>query len=118
MSTETRQRSTHIAQDTLVIAAERSRRYIQSIANRRVAPAGKDVTALSQFHEPFPERSTDAAEVIAILDDIGSPATVATTGHRYFGYVIGGNLPASMAASWLATAWDQNVALRVMSPVA
>ena len=53
-----------------------------------------------------------------MLDEIGSPATVATTGNRYFGFVIGGTLPAAMAASWLANAWDQNVALRVMSPVA
>jgi glutamate/tyrosine decarboxylase-like PLP-dependent enzyme len=104
--------------DALTIAAERSRRYIQSIPNRRVAPAEKDIAALAQFHEPFPESPTDPTEVIAMLDDIGSPATVATTGSRYFGYVIGGNLPASMAASWLANAWDQNVALRVMSPVA
>src|SRR5262249_23949770 len=48
----------------------------------------------------------------------GSPATVATTGGRYFGFVIGGSVPAAMAANWLAAAWDQNAALRVMSPVA
>jgi hypothetical protein len=43
----------------------------------------------------------------------GSPATVATTGGRYFGFVIGGSLSAVMAASWLASAWDQNKTLRV-----
>jgi glutamate/tyrosine decarboxylase-like PLP-dependent enzyme len=57
-------------------------------------------------------------QVIEKLDELGSPATVATTGGRYFGFVIGGTLPASLAANWLAGAWDQNAALRVMSPVA
>ena len=100
------------------MAADRARRYVRDIGERRVAPADNELAALSKFHEPFPERSSDPGEVIAMLDDLGSPATVATTGGRYFGFVIGGALPASMAASWLANAWDQNLALRVMSPVA
>ena len=53
-----------------------------------------------------------------MLDEIGSPATVMTTGGRYFGFVNGATLPASLAANWLAAAWDQNAALRIMSPVA
>jgi glutamate/tyrosine decarboxylase-like PLP-dependent enzyme len=53
-----------------------------------------------------------------MLDEFGSPATVATTGGRYFGYVIGGVLPAALGANWLAGAWDQNAALRGMSPIA
>jgi len=104
--------------DVLGLAAERALRYVREIGRRRVAPAAQDVAALSQFHEPFPEQPSDPAEVILMLDELGSPATVATTGGRYFGFVIGGALPASMAASWLANAWDQNSALRVMSPIA
>jgi glutamate/tyrosine decarboxylase-like PLP-dependent enzyme len=102
----------------LDLAAKRARLYVQGARERRVAPGAKAVAALKKFHEPFPTRSSDPAEVIALLDAVGSPATVATTGGRYFGFVIGGALPASMGASWLANAWDQNMALRVMSPVA
>lgn len=70
------------------------------------------MAALGRFHELFPETPTDAHDVIALLDEIGSPATVASTGGRYFGFVIGGSLTAVTAASWLASAWDQNMALR------
>ena len=96
MPAETLQPSNQIANDALAVAVERSRRYIQGLANRRVSPGEKEVAALSQFHEPFPERSTDPAEVVAMLDQIGSPATVASTGNRYFGFVIGGTLPACL----------------------
>jgi glutamate/tyrosine decarboxylase-like PLP-dependent enzyme len=118
MPAKTHQQSSQVAIDALSVAVERARHYIQNAADRRVAPGEKALAALSKFHEPFPERSSDPAEVIAMLDDIGSPATVASTGGRYFGFVIGGAVPAATAASWLANAWDQNVALRVMSPIA
>ena len=112
------QESQIVTYDVLAMAADRARRYVREIGDRKVAPGEKELAALSRFHEPFPERSSDPGEVVAMLDEVGSPATMATTGGRYFGFVIGGALPASMAASWLASAWDQNVALRVMSPVA
>ena len=118
MATKAERESHLITDQVLSIAADRARRYLRDVPDRRVAPASDSVAALAKFHEPFPECSSDPAEVIAMLDDLGSPATVATTGGRYFGFVIGGALPASMAASWLANAWDQNLALRVMSPVA
>ena len=103
--------------DVLALAADRATRYAQSVPERRVSPSAEAVAALSQFHEKFPDHSTPPGEVIAMLDDVGSVATVATTGGRYFGFVIGGSLPAATAASWLTSAWDQNMALRVMSPV-
>ncbi len=104
--------------DVLELAAERAREYARAVAGRRVAPAAADVAALTRLHEALPEAPCDAAEVIRLLDEVGSPATVASTGGRYFGFVIGGALPASMAANWLAGAWDQNAAMRVMSPMA
>jgi glutamate/tyrosine decarboxylase-like PLP-dependent enzyme len=104
--------------DALGLAAERALRYTCSVRERRVAPEQGDVDALSRFHEPFPEGSSDPGSVIAMLDKYGSPATVASAGGRFFGFVIGGALPAALGANWLAGAWDQDAALRVMSPIA
>jgi glutamate/tyrosine decarboxylase-like PLP-dependent enzyme len=104
--------------DVLKLAAEKAQEYVRGAATRRVSPSVKDVAALARLHETFPEQPSEAAEVIELLHEIGSPATVASTGGRYFGFVIGGALPVSMAANWMAGAWDQNAALRVMSPIA
>lgn len=101
----------------LVDAARRGGAYLSSLNDRGVAPATEAVNALSAFAEPLPADPTDPAQVLAQLDEIGSPATVSTAGSRYFGFVIGGSLPGPLAANVLAAAWDQNVGLRVMSPV-
>jgi glutamate/tyrosine decarboxylase-like PLP-dependent enzyme len=104
--------------DVLSLAAERAIRYVSELRQRKVAPEQRDIQAMEQFRETFPERPSDPKSVVAMLDELGSPATVASAGGRYFGFVIGGAVPAALGANWLAGAWDQDAALRVMSPIA
>jgi glutamate/tyrosine decarboxylase-like PLP-dependent enzyme len=104
--------------NVLMLAAERAQSYVNGSGERRVSPSEGALAALAELHESFPASSTPASEVIKRLDQIGSATTMATTGGRYFGFVNGGMVPAAMAANWLAAAWNQNAALRVMSPIA
>lgn len=101
----------------LQAAAERAMRYVSEVDEREVFPSDEALAALAQFNEAFPQEPTGPEEVIALLDDLGADATVATTGSRYFGFVTGGILPAAMAANWLMSAWDQNGGLRILSPI-
>jgi glutamate/tyrosine decarboxylase-like PLP-dependent enzyme len=102
----------------LAEVAARAGSYLTGLDERPVAPDGAALAGLARFDESLPEAPGDAAATLALLDEAGSPATVASAGGRYFGFVTGGCYPAALAAGWLATAWDQNAALPVMSPVA
>ena len=104
--------------DLLTDASTRAVRYVSGIGNRRMTPHPEDIARLSTLGGQMPEEPCDPQAVLALLDDVGSPATVASTGGRYFGFVTGATLPAALAANWIAGAWDQNAAMRVMSPVA
>ena len=96
-------------------AARDAMDYLEGEDARSVAPRPEAVAALSALRGPRP---TSAEAVLHLLDTYGSPATVAKTGGRNFGFVNGGCLPAALAASWLVSAWDQNAAFFVQSPAA
>src|SRR5579859_663897 len=103
--------------ELLTNTAQRAMRYLDGLRERRVGPDATAVERLSALDEPLPDGATDPAAVLALLDEIGSPATMGIAGGRFFGFVIGGSLPAALAANWLAGAWDQNAGLVVASPV-
>jgi glutamate/tyrosine decarboxylase-like PLP-dependent enzyme len=96
---------------------ERAINYQRDLDGRSVSPSGEAVERLAELDVPFQDDPIDDEEIIDLLDKVGSPATVATAGGRYFGFVIGGSLPAAQAATWLVDVWDQNACLRVMSPI-
>ena len=100
----------------LAEAARRGIAYRETCGNRSVAPSTEAIERVPEFVEALPEHGTDDAEVLAQLDDIGSPATVAMAGPRFFGFVIGGSLPVTVASNWLSVAWDQNVVMHEVTP--
>ena len=103
--------------DLLLDAAHRAARYREGLATRPVVPTQDALQRLALLDEPFPEKPADPHELLRLLDEVGSPATVATAGGRYFGFVVGSSLPATVAANWLATAWDQEGGLEATAPV-
>jgi glutamate/tyrosine decarboxylase-like PLP-dependent enzyme len=92
-------------------AARRAQAYLESLEGRSVAPSNAAVQGLRELDEPLPDGPSDPAVTLALLDRVVSPATIASAGPRFFGFVIGGSLPVTLAANWLAGAWDQNAAL-------
>ena len=99
------------------LAHQDVRAYLQTILERPVFPTAEALSGLAAFAEPLPEHPSTAADVLKQLHQHGSPATVATLGGRYFGFVTGSSLPIGLAAKQLATYWDQNSAMHIMSPI-
>ena len=102
--------------ELLTATAERAIRYLEGLNERGVAPDPAVVARLAELAIPLPDHPSSADETMALLDSY-SAATMAMAGPRFFGFVIGGALPAALAANWLASAWDQNSALAVITPL-
>jgi glutamate/tyrosine decarboxylase-like PLP-dependent enzyme len=102
----------------LQAAATAALEYAQSIDDRLVVPDAEALAGLATFDEALADAGADPLSTLRLLHDVGSPATLATTGARYFGFVIGSAYPVALGSAWLLSAWDQNAALPAMSPVA
>ena len=84
--------------------AQRAISYLESLPERRVSPSVEAVANLAVLNQPLTDEPTPPEEVIRVLDEVCSPATMAMAGPRFFGFVLGGSLPATVAANWLAGA--------------
>ena len=93
--------------------------YMEGVRERAVTPdRGRDRGTCRSSTRSFRTPRARPPRSSGSLSANGSPATVATTGGRYFGFVNGAAIPAAVAAKWLSDAWDQNAGLYVMSPIA
>jgi len=91
--------------------------YAEDVLTRNVFPTEQALADLEYFNEELPISSGDGSAILEQLHRFGSPASVAQTGGRYFGFVNGGIIPVTLATKWLTDFWDQNAALNAMSPI-
>jgi glutamate/tyrosine decarboxylase-like PLP-dependent enzyme len=100
--------------DAATYAAE----FLESLPERRVAPFATAEELRKELGGPLPDGPREPRQVVAELARAADPGIMATPGGRFFGFVIGGSLPAALAADWLTSAWDQNAGLYAAAPAA
>lgn len=97
-------------------AATHARAWLASMPDRRVPPRAGADDLQGRLGGPLPEGPTDPAAVVDLLAEFVEPGLMAMPSGRFFGWVIGGTLPAALAADWLVSAWDQNSGMRFATP--
>jgi glutamate/tyrosine decarboxylase-like PLP-dependent enzyme len=106
------------ARDLLRRTAELAADYVESLPERPVFPHVDPEELRAALGGPLPEEPVPPEAVLEELAEAAEPGVVAMGSGRYFGFVIGGTLPAALAADWLTSAWDQNAGLYVGGPSA
>ncbi len=92
--------------------------FLEGVSSRPVGATADAASMRDALGGPLPEQGEPAARVVEDLARKADPGLVATAGPRFFGFVIGGSVPAALGADWLTSAWDQNAGLFVLSPAA
>ena len=99
-------------------AVVHAKEWIDSLTDRAIPPRMSADEIAPSFAGPLPDGPTDPAQVVDLLAALAEPGLMAMPSGRFFGWVIGGALPAALAADWLTSAWDQNSTLRYATPAA
>src|SRR5450631_4598036 len=102
----------------LAKAAAHAKTWLASVGDRPVAPRATANEMLAAFGSQLPDDPTPPEEVVEMLATIAEPGLMAIQSGRFYGWVMGGTLPAALAADWLVSAWDQNTGLRFGTPAA
>jgi glutamate/tyrosine decarboxylase-like PLP-dependent enzyme len=100
----------------LARAAAHASEWLLSVRERAVAPRATTEQMLEVFGGPLPAAGTDPADVVEALARDGAQGLLAIQSGRFFGWVMGGTLPAALAADWLTSAWDQNAGMWQATP--
>jgi glutamate/tyrosine decarboxylase-like PLP-dependent enzyme len=102
--------------EALSRADSHARAWLNSVGERPVGPRATADELLAGFGGPLPEQPTQPEEVVDLLAMLADRGLMAMQSGRFFGWVIGGTLPAALAADWLVSAWDQNAGMRYATP--
>ncbi len=109
-------RRNKLDKDILRGIADSSAAYLASLPNRPVAPSDAALKKLASLRQPLPEAGVPLDDISRVLEQVLAPATLATAGPRFFGFVTGACHPAALIANWFAGTWDQNVFSHTGSP--
>jgi glutamate/tyrosine decarboxylase-like PLP-dependent enzyme len=104
--------------EALARAAALAEAYLARVDDAPVRAAASFAEVLQGLARPLPETGLDPVDALESLARGAEPGLIASTGPRYFGFVIGGSVPAAIGADWLTAAWDQNAPLAATSPAA
>jgi glutamate/tyrosine decarboxylase-like PLP-dependent enzyme len=102
--------------ESLARAFEHVRLWLSSIDDRPIGPRATASQLLDGLGGPLPERGMDPADVVDELATRADPGLMAIASGRFFGWVMGGTLPAGLAADWMVSGWDQNAGMRYATP--
>src|SRR3954452_24239297 len=100
----------------LEAGAAHARSWLASVPNRPVPPRRTADELNKAFGELIPDGPTDPVAVVDQLSEVAEDGLMAIASGRFFGWVMGGTLPAALAADWLVSAWDQNAGMRLPTP--
>ncbi len=103
-------------EEPLARALQHARDWLQTEQGRRIGPVVGIDEVLRSLKSELPQEGTNAATVVDDLARAVEPGLMAMGSGRFFGWVIGGTMPAAMAADWLVSAWDQNAGMRFATP--
>jgi len=106
----------HLYDAALERASTRAREWLAALPDRPIPPRQDADGVLASLGGPLPDGPIDPADVIDLLADGVEPGLMAMGSGRFFGWVIGGTLPAALGADWLTSAWDQNNGMRFATP--